>query len=241
MATDKASPNGDPFQASWALYNELEALLSNEEVLLQLTHDALEDLILEKGNRLRDQLREDFLNLQKAMLENESGNQQTTDAVVGEPQGEGPVDDSEPTLPSTESASEAGVRDDALAVDGEDSATSADAVCPAADGAAHEVTKPFPEWSVCGEGLSGLCTVDDEIPSPPVPPNLRRNGSVVERHQTGSVEYKGLILINGVAAVMPQRDNRTARSAAWPLKLPCCQRPAFKMAYQTSNVIPRAA
>jgi len=100
MATNKACLKGDPFQASRALYNELEAILANEEVLLQLTHDALEDLILEKGNRLRNQLREDFLNLQ-AIWDNEGEDQQATDVCVREAKGEEPVSGSKGALPST--------------------------------------------------------------------------------------------------------------------------------------------
>jgi hypothetical protein len=219
----------------------LEALLANEEVLLQLTHDALEDLILEKGNRLRNQLRQDFLNLQ-AVSDKECEDQQITDVYAGEPRGEEPVSGSNPALSFADSAPEAGAEDEVLTVDREGSGMSGDAVRFATDRAAHEVTEPTMELSGCGKRLVGLRAVYDDMPIPPIPQDLRsmRDNAVGQR-QTRSVALKRFIVINGVAAARSQTGNSKARSPACPLKLSCYPRAAFSRVYPNSNIIPRAA
>jgi len=240
MATNKACLKGDPFQASRALYNELEAILANEEVLLQLTHDALEDLILEKGNRLRNQLREDFLNLQ-AMWDNEGEDQQATDVCVREAKGEEPVSGSKGALPSTDSAPEAGMDNDVLMVDYEGTGMSGDAVRHDTDWATHDVTVLSIEWSEGWGRLAGLHAGDDGIPIPPFPQNLQSLANAADWYRTEPVGYERLTVINSVVAAMPQPDNGKARSPAYPVKLPCYPRAAFMTAYQISNIIPRAA
>ncbi len=233
MATIKAS-NGDPYQASRAIYQELEDLMADGKSM-ELSFSELEDLLLEGYDNLVHQLYQDFL----AMVEKGETEAAEDDS---EDQCQEVVNDPNPDLSHADSSPpEAGPDNQVLTADSRGIDMRTDAPCLAPAQAAHQSTGVSINLFKCRKHIAGVDAGYDDIPIPLFPQSsLSTSDDTAVHHKSGHVDNERPIVIKGVVVVVSQNVIES-RSPVHLLELPCRPRPVWCRASTTNNIIPRAA
>ena len=242
-STTTVSLNVDPFQASRALYNELEALMADEKTL-QLPHDELEDLLMKEYAKLDKQLYLDSLNL--VAMSDESQTEQATNVCVDERQGEEPFIGPNLDLPFTGPPSQDnGLDDGVLTTECKGIVMPTDALRLTTAQAADQLSEPLtPLIGLFGCGkliLIGGSAASIDIQIPHIPQNiLSLDANIAGQHKTRPDGCKSFIVISGVPTIAPQFTTES-RSPARALELLCRTRAVFRKVHATNDIIPRAA